>query len=96
MFGPLELSHSRVYSQVGLKLKHWSPKIHLLSCVDPELHTATVRHSLFTYFLFCLKEVDTLVHSASSDEDNSSQPHQSSKTKLTSGTKKGKSRFAEL
>uniref|UniRef100_A0A8B9BM38 Histone-lysine N-methyltransferase SETDB2 n=1 Tax=Anser brachyrhynchus TaxID=132585 RepID=A0A8B9BM38_9AVES len=35
-------------------------------------------------------EVDTLVHSASSDEDNSSQPHQSSKTKLTSGTKKGK------
>ncbi|NXK45963.1 SETB2 methyltransferase, partial [Chauna torquata] len=37
-------------------------------------------------------EVDTLVHSASSDEDNSSQPHQSSKTKLTSGTKKGKER----
>ncbi|XP_040398341.1 histone-lysine N-methyltransferase SETDB2-like isoform X3 [Cygnus olor] len=35
-------------------------------------------------------EVDALVHSASSDEDNSSQPHQSSKTKLTSGTKKGK------
>ncbi|NXI71934.1 SETB2 methyltransferase, partial [Anseranas semipalmata] len=37
-------------------------------------------------------EVDTLVHSTSSDEDNSSQPHQSSKTKLTSGTKKGKER----
>ncbi|KAM6213057.1 histone-lysine N-methyltransferase SETDB2 isoform 2-T2 [Sarcoramphus papa] len=35
-------------------------------------------------------EVDALVHSASSDEDNSSQIHQSSKTKLTSGTKKGK------
>ncbi|XP_009808398.2 histone-lysine N-methyltransferase SETDB2 [Gavia stellata] len=35
-------------------------------------------------------EIDTLVHSASSDEDNSSQIHQSSKTKLTSGTKKGK------
>ncbi|XP_035193376.1 histone-lysine N-methyltransferase SETDB2-like [Oxyura jamaicensis] len=34
-------------------------------------------------------EVDTLVHSASSDEDNSSQRHQSSKTKLTSGAKKG-------
>lgn len=92
MFGPLELSRSHV----GLKLKPWSPKILLLSCVDPELHTATVRHSLFTYFLFCLKEVETLVHSASSDEDNSSQPHQSSKAKLTSGAKKGKSRFAEL
>lgn len=40
---------------------------------------------------------DTQVHSASSDEDDSSQIHQSSKTKLTSGTKKGKeSRFAEL
>ncbi|NXK20955.1 SETB2 methyltransferase, partial [Arenaria interpres] len=35
-------------------------------------------------------EIDTLVHSASSDEDNSSQIHQSSKTKLTSGTKEGK------
>ncbi|NXT02027.1 SETB2 methyltransferase, partial [Jacana jacana] len=35
-------------------------------------------------------EIDTLVHSASSDEDNSSQIHHSSKTKLTSGTKKGK------
>ncbi|XP_065715619.2 histone-lysine N-methyltransferase SETDB2 isoform X2 [Patagioenas fasciata] len=35
-------------------------------------------------------EIDTLVHSASSDEENSSQIHQSSKTKLTSGTKKGK------
>ncbi|NXA33847.1 SETB2 methyltransferase, partial [Eudromia elegans] len=35
-------------------------------------------------------EVDTFVHSASSDEDNSSQPHQSSTTKLTTGTKKGK------
>ncbi|XP_074995738.1 histone-lysine N-methyltransferase SETDB2 isoform X2 [Calonectris borealis] len=35
-------------------------------------------------------EIDTLVHSASSDEDNSSQIHQSSKTKPTSGTKKRK------
>ncbi|PKU33899.1 histone-lysine n-methyltransferase setdb2 [Limosa lapponica baueri] len=35
-------------------------------------------------------EIDTLVHSASSDEDNSSQIHQSSKTKLTSGRKEGK------
>ncbi|NXY21074.1 SETB2 methyltransferase, partial [Atrichornis clamosus] len=33
---------------------------------------------------------DTQVHSASSDEDDSSQIHQSRKTKLTSGTKKGK------
>ncbi|NXL92946.1 SETB2 methyltransferase, partial [Alectura lathami] len=37
-------------------------------------------------------EVDTLVQSASSDEDNSSQRHQSSKTKVTSGTKKEKER----
>nr|XP_025964170.1 histone-lysine N-methyltransferase SETDB2-like [Dromaius novaehollandiae] len=35
-------------------------------------------------------EVDTSVHSASSNEENSSQSHQSSKTKLTTGTKKGK------
>ncbi|XP_064296963.1 histone-lysine N-methyltransferase SETDB2 isoform X5 [Phalacrocorax carbo] len=35
-------------------------------------------------------EIDTLVHSASSDEENSSQIRQSSKTKVTSGTKKRK------
>ncbi|XP_052642108.1 histone-lysine N-methyltransferase SETDB2 isoform X2 [Harpia harpyja] len=40
-------------------------------------------------------EIDTLVHSASSDEDNSSQIHQSSKTKLTSGTKKGKEKSTQ-
>ncbi|XP_065253533.1 histone-lysine N-methyltransferase SETDB2-like [Emys orbicularis] len=34
--------------------------------------------------------VATLVHDASSDEDDSSQPQQSTKTKLTTGTKKGK------
>ncbi|XP_051490862.1 histone-lysine N-methyltransferase SETDB2 isoform X2 [Apus apus] len=39
--------------------------------------------------------VDTLVYSASSDEENSSQIHQSSKTKLTSGTKKGKEKSAQ-
>ncbi|KAM9282903.1 LOW QUALITY PROTEIN: histone-lysine N-methyltransferase SETDB2 [Cariama cristata] len=39
-------------------------------------------------------EIDTLVHSASSDEDNSSQIHQSSK-KLTSGTKKGKEKCTQ-
>ncbi|OXB77222.1 UNVERIFIED_CONTAM: hypothetical protein H355_012589 [Colinus virginianus] len=37
-------------------------------------------------------EVDTLVHSASSDEDDSCQPHQSRKTELTSGTNKEKER----
>ncbi|NXX96037.1 SETB2 methyltransferase, partial [Centropus bengalensis] len=36
------------------------------------------------------KEIDTLVLSATSDEENSSQIHQSSKTKLTNGAKKGK------
>lgn len=36
-------------------------------------------------------EVDTLVHSAGSDEDNSSQPQQSSETELTSGTNKERS-----
>ncbi|XP_064909568.1 histone-lysine N-methyltransferase SETDB2 isoform X5 [Columba livia] len=40
-------------------------------------------------------EIDTLVHNASSDEDNSSQIHQSSKTKLTSGTKKGKEKSTQ-
>ncbi|NXC24190.1 SETB2 methyltransferase, partial [Campylorhamphus procurvoides] len=38
---------------------------------------------------------DTQVHSASSDEDNSSQIHQSSKTKVTSGTKKGKEKSTQ-
>uniref|UniRef100_A0A8C2UB84 Histone-lysine N-methyltransferase SETDB2 n=3 Tax=Coturnix japonica TaxID=93934 RepID=A0A8C2UB84_COTJA len=37
-------------------------------------------------------EVDTLVHSGSSDEDNSSQPERSSKREQTSGTKKEKER----
>ncbi|XP_009982852.1 PREDICTED: histone-lysine N-methyltransferase SETDB2 [Tauraco erythrolophus] len=40
-------------------------------------------------------EIDTLVHSASSNEDNSSQIHQSSRTKLTSGTKKGKEKSTQ-
>ncbi|KAM6097120.1 histone-lysine N-methyltransferase SETDB2 isoform 1-T1 [Chlamydotis macqueenii] len=40
-------------------------------------------------------EMDTLVHKASSDEEKSSQIHQSSKTKLTSGTKKGKEKSAQ-
>ncbi|NXN26341.1 SETB2 methyltransferase, partial [Nycticryphes semicollaris] len=40
-------------------------------------------------------EIDTLVHSVSSDEDNSSQIHQSSKTTLTSGTKKGEEKLAQ-
>nr|XP_054510335.1 histone-lysine N-methyltransferase SETDB2 [Agelaius phoeniceus] len=36
-----------------------------------------------------------MVHSASSDEDDSSQIHQPSKTKLTSGTKKGKQKCTQ-
>uniref|UniRef100_A0A6G1RN46 Histone-lysine N-methyltransferase SETDB2 n=1 Tax=Hypotaenidia okinawae TaxID=2861861 RepID=A0A6G1RN46_9GRUI len=40
-------------------------------------------------------EIDTLVHSVSSDEDNNSRIHQSSKTKITSGTKKGKERSTQ-
>ncbi|KAM9021861.1 histone-lysine N-methyltransferase SETDB2 isoform 5-T6 [Ara ararauna] len=40
-------------------------------------------------------EIDTMVHSASSDEDNSSRIHQSSKTKLTSGTKTGKEKSTQ-
>ncbi|XP_042661973.1 histone-lysine N-methyltransferase SETDB2 isoform X2 [Tyto alba] len=40
-------------------------------------------------------EIDTWVHSASSDEDCGSQIHQSSKTKLTSGTKKGKEKSTQ-
>ncbi|NWW46549.1 SETB2 methyltransferase, partial [Pedionomus torquatus] len=40
-------------------------------------------------------EIDTVVHGASSDEDHSSQLHQSSKTKLTSGTNKGKAKSTQ-
>ncbi|XP_075561351.1 histone-lysine N-methyltransferase SETDB2 isoform X3 [Pelecanus crispus] len=40
-------------------------------------------------------EIDTVVHTASSDEDHSSQIHQSSKTKLTSGTKKQKEKSTQ-
>lgn len=89
MFGALELSVT-----VGLKLKSWIPKTYLLSFVDPMFHTAKYI-TAFSLFLFCFKEVDTLVHSAGSEEDNSSQPQQSSETELTSGTNK-ESRFAEL
>ncbi|NWX11413.1 SETB2 methyltransferase, partial [Aegotheles bennettii] len=39
--------------------------------------------------------IDTLVHSANSDEDNSSRIRQSSKTKLTSGTKKRKEKSTQ-
>ncbi|NXX26828.1 SETB2 methyltransferase, partial [Nicator chloris] len=38
---------------------------------------------------------DTQVHSASSDEDDSSQIHQSNKTKLTSGTRKRKEKSTQ-
>ncbi|NWY70629.1 SETB2 methyltransferase, partial [Erithacus rubecula] len=38
---------------------------------------------------------DTQVHSASSDEDDSAQIHQSSKTKLMSGTKEGKEKSTQ-
>ncbi|NWT96613.1 SETB2 methyltransferase, partial [Urocynchramus pylzowi] len=56
---------------------------------------ATVRRPGTRTLVFCNHQLkmfsfDTQVHSASSDEDDSSQIHQSSKTKLTSGTKKGK------
>ncbi|KAM9388338.1 histone-lysine N-methyltransferase SETDB2 [Phaethornis superciliosus] len=42
-----------------------------------------------------LKRVRLITDSASSDEENSSQIHQSSKTKLTSGPKKGKEMSAQ-
>ncbi|NXC92890.1 SETB2 methyltransferase, partial [Certhia familiaris] len=61
--------------------------LHLLCPLGPELHAVT-KH--ITAFLF-----DTQVHSASSDEDDSSQIHQSSKTKQTSGTKKGKEKSTQ-
>ncbi|KAM6292691.1 histone-lysine N-methyltransferase SETDB2 [Porphyrio hochstetteri] len=40
-------------------------------------------------------EIDPLVHSVNSDEDNNSRILQSSKTKLTTGTKKGKERSTQ-
>ncbi|NXR08032.1 SETB2 methyltransferase, partial [Semnornis frantzii] len=63
------------------------------------LNITTTRRSGTRTVAFCdhhLKmEIDTLVHSAYSDDDNSSQIHQSSKAKLTSGTKKGKEKSAQ-
>ncbi|NXG50092.1 SETB2 methyltransferase, partial [Psilopogon haemacephalus] len=63
------------------------------------LNITTTRRSGTKRVAFCdhqLKmDIDTLVHSASSDEDSSSQIHQSSKAKLTSGTKKGKAKPAQ-
>ncbi|NWH75022.1 SETB2 methyltransferase, partial [Piaya cayana] len=41
------------------------------------------------------KEIDILVLSTASDEDSNSQIHPSSKTKLTSGTKKGKEKSTQ-
>ncbi|NXU55085.1 SETB2 methyltransferase, partial [Turnix velox] len=58
------------------------------------LSTGTVRRpgtSIAVFHNERLKtDTDIQVHSASSDEDNSSQMHQTSKTELTSGRKKGK------
>ncbi|NWR51140.1 SETB2 methyltransferase, partial [Regulus satrapa] len=64
---------------------------------------ATVRRPGTRTLVFCNHQqkmvitfsFDTQVHSASSDEDDSSQIHQSSKTKLTSGTKKGKEKSTQ-
>ncbi|NXU91705.1 SETB2 methyltransferase, partial [Xiphorhynchus elegans] len=53
-------------------------------------HNHELKQQYITAFSF-----DTQVHSASSDEDNSSQIHQSSKTKVTSGTKKGKEKSTQ-
>ncbi|NXQ59786.1 SETB2 methyltransferase, partial [Anthoscopus minutus] len=50
-------------------------------------------HQLETVITFSF---DTQVQSASSDEDDTSQIHQSSKTKLTGGTKKGKEKSTQL
>ncbi|KAM7031567.1 histone-lysine N-methyltransferase SETDB2 isoform 3-T3 [Passerculus sandwichensis] len=50
---------------------------------------AAVRRPGTRTLIFCNHQPE-MVHSTSSDEDDSSQIHQPSKTKLTSGTKKGK------
>ncbi|XP_039572543.1 histone-lysine N-methyltransferase SETDB2-like isoform X3 [Passer montanus] len=57
-------------------------------------NNATVRRPGTRTLVFCNHQLK-MVHSASSDEDESCQIHQSSKTKLTSGTKKGKEKSTQ-
>ncbi|NWV73050.1 SETB2 methyltransferase, partial [Dasyornis broadbenti] len=52
-------------------------------------------HQLKMVIIIISFSFDTQMHSASSEEDDSSQIHQSSKTKLTSGTKKGKEKSTQ-
>ncbi|XP_059696290.1 histone-lysine N-methyltransferase SETDB2 [Haemorhous mexicanus] len=56
--------------------------------------SAAVRRPGTRTLVFCNHQLK-MVHSASSDEDDSSQIHQPSKTKLTSGTKKGKEKSTQ-
>ncbi|XP_063248135.1 histone-lysine N-methyltransferase SETDB2 isoform X4 [Prinia subflava] len=56
---------------------------------------ATVRRPGTRTLVFRNHQLKMVVHSASSDEYESSQIHQSSKTKLTSGTKKGKEKSTQ-
>ncbi|KFU90697.1 Histone-lysine N-methyltransferase SETDB2, partial [Chaetura pelagica] len=62
-----------------------------------QLKMVIIRSGFNRLISYCADYVcfDTLVYSASSDEENSSQIHQSSKTKLTSGTKKGKEKSTQ-
>nr|XP_005482445.1 histone-lysine N-methyltransferase SETDB2 isoform X1 [Zonotrichia albicollis] len=55
---------------------------------------AAVRRPGTGTLVFCNHQPE-MVHSTSSEEDDSSQIHQPSKTKLTSGTKKGKEKCAQ-
>ncbi|NWU28763.1 SETB2 methyltransferase, partial [Dyaphorophyia castanea] len=61
----------------------------------PGARTLVFRNHQLKMVIIITFSFDTQVHSASSDEDGSSQIHQSSKTKLTSGTKKGKERCTQ-
>ncbi|XP_030912644.1 histone-lysine N-methyltransferase SETDB2 [Geospiza fortis] len=56
---------------------------------------AAVRRPGTRTLVFRNHQLKMVVHSTSSDEDDSSQIHQPSKTKLTSGTKKGKQKSTQ-
>ncbi|NWR31163.1 SETB2 methyltransferase, partial [Tachuris rubrigastra] len=65
------------------------PRVLEVTCCTV-LTPSCIQQQYITAFSF-----DTQVHSASSEEDNSSQIHQSSKTKVNSGTKKGKEKSTQ-
>ncbi|XP_029766567.1 histone-lysine N-methyltransferase SETDB2-like [Terrapene carolina triunguis] len=72
------------YKPVVVQNYGYNPRNLRIPAIRPKTRTAILQTRRLKLGLA------TLVHDASSDEDDSSQPQQSTKTKLTTGTKKGK------